>query len=438
MPAARQKKATPDVQSANANLLNRTIERAKQELERMIDLNPQVMLLVNRNGVIVRANKALLDLVRHDDYREVLGKRLENLFPSKDDVFFNHLLNDRQKACETRETAITLPGDRERTLRFASVAFGSDADLCVVIVHDATVENEQAAHLEKKHKKEAIQNLMGALMHNINQPLTVIMVKARLMHLEIEKGKMKASGMGRNLQDIMQLTMHIADMLEGVEKPDDFVTQPYLGNVRILDLNRSASRSDRMESFCINALSDVIRATDVHEPWASEHARRTGEFAAILARNMKLDERAVQTAKGCGLLHDIGKIGIPDSILQKPAPLTTSEMAIMKTHAEIGYNLLRNLPFLAEETDAAYAHHERYDGNGYPRRIVGEDIPLMARIVAVADAFEALRFARCYQPSMPLEKVMKIIVSESGKQFTPEVVRVFTRCHKEFEAVASR
>jgi putative nucleotidyltransferase with HDIG domain len=276
---------------------------------------------------------------------------------------------------------------------------------------------------------------MGALMHNINQPLTVIMVKARLMHLEVEKGRMDAPEISRNLQEIMRITMHIADMLEGVEKPGDFVTQPYLGDVRILDLNRSASRSDRMESFYVNALTDVISATDVHEPWASEHARRTGEYAAILAQNMKLDEKAVQTARRCGLLHDIGKIGIPDGILQKPAPLTASEMAVVKTHTEIGYNLLRNLPFLAEEAAVAHSHHERHDGSGYPRRIGGEDIPLMARIVAVADAFEALRFSRCYQPSIPLEKVVKIIAAESGKQFSPEVIKVFMRCVKELEAV---
>jgi putative nucleotidyltransferase with HDIG domain len=437
MPAAKKKKAIPNAKSANTSALNRTIERAKQELERMIDLNPQVMLLVNRNGEIVRANKALLNLVRHDDYRKILGKRLDNLFRTRDAVFFNHLLNDQPCACEAREAIITLP-DGERMLRFTGVAFGSNTNLCVVIVNDVTVEREQAAHLEKKHKKEAVQNLMGGLMHNINQPLTVIMVKARLMHLEVENGRMRTAEMTRNLQEIMQLTMQIADMLESVEKPGDFVTQPYLGNVRILDLNRSASRSDRLESFCMNALMDIIRAADIHEPWASEHAQRTGEYAAILARNMKLDEKAVQTAKRCGVLHDIGKIGIPDSILQKPAPLTTAEMAIMKTHTEIGYNLLRNLPFLAEEAEVAYTHHERYDQSGYPRRIAGEDIPLMARIVAVADAFEALRFIRCYQPSIPLGKVVKIIAAESGKQFAPEVIKVFMRCYKELEAVADR
>ena len=100
----------------------------------------------------------------------------------------------------------------------------------------------------------------------------------------------------------------------------------------------------------------------------------------------------------------------------------------MNTHAEIGYDLLRSLPFLAEEADAAYAHHERHDGGGYPRQIAGDDIPLMARIVAVADSFDALRFNRPYRAAIPLDKVVKMITVDSAKQFNPEVLKAFSRC----------
>jgi putative nucleotidyltransferase with HDIG domain len=434
MTAGSEKKAASGSEKTN-DALNRTIERAKQELEHMIDLNPQIMLLVNRSGVVVRTNKALLDLLHYHDYSEALGKRLEDMFPCKDMVFFSRLIDDPSGACEPRDATITLNDGTTRMLRFTGVGSGAGKDLNVIIIGDATAEKEQAARTEKRYKKEAVQNLMGALMHNINQPLTVIMVKSQLMHLGIEKGNVKPADMSRDLQDIMKLTMHIADTLESLEKPRDFVTKPYFGSMQIMDLNRSANRYDRWESFCMSALERIIRAADAHDPWASAHAAHTGEYAAILARGMKLGERDIMTAQRCGILHDIGKIGIPDSILQKPAPLDEAERTVMNTHAEIGYDLLRSLPFLAEEADAAYAHHERHDGSGYPRQIAGDDIPLMARIVAVADSFDALRFNRPYRAAIPLDKVVKMITVDSAKQFNPEVLKAFSRCQREFEAV---
>jgi len=206
---------------------------------------------------------------------------------------------------------------------------------------------------------------------------------------------------------------------------------------RLVNRKGVAARTT-LGSFCMAVLETVIVAAGIHKPWVSLHARRTGDYAAILARKMGLDEENVGVAKRSGILHDIGKIGIPDSILQKPAPLTRREMEIMKRHVEIGYNLLRSFPFMSEEANTVYAHHERYDGSGYPRGLRGNNIPRIARIVAVADSFDALKFNRAYRGATPLHIVVESIVSGAGSLFDPRVAEAFIQCYRDFEKVPER
>ncbi len=125
------------------------------------------------------------------------------------------------------------------------------------------------------------------------------------------------------------------------------------------------------------------------------------------------------------LLHDIGKIGIPDAILRKPGPLTEEEWEIMRQHPEFGRRMLAGIPFLAEPLEIIYAHQERYDGTGYPQGLAGEAIPLGARIFAVVDAFDAMTSDRPYRKAQPLEVARQRIVENSGTQFDPAVVDAF-------------
>ena len=136
------------------------------------------------------------------------------------------------------------------------------------------------------------------------------------------------------------------------------------------------------------------------------------------------EEQLIQIHRGA-LLHDIGKLGIPDVILHKPGPLTDAEMATMRTHTQIAYNLLYPIEYLRPALTIPTYHHEKWDGTGYPHGTKGNDIPLEARIFAVIDVYDALSYDRPYRKAWTKEKVIEYIKSESGKHFDPDVVKIF-------------
>jgi len=129
--------------------------------------------------------------------------------------------------------------------------------------------------------------------------------------------------------------------------------------------------------------------------------------------------------KAAALLHDIGKLGVPDSILHKPGRLTEDEMAVMKRHPEIAYDILSPISFLREALDIPYMHHEKWDGTGYPRGIKGGEIPVAARVFAVIDVWDALRSDRPYRPAWDEARVREYLLAEQGKHFDPEIVALF-------------
>ncbi|MDR2452148.1 MAG: DUF3369 domain-containing protein [Candidatus Accumulibacter sp.] len=157
------------------------------------------------------------------------------------------------------------------------------------------------------------------------------------------------------------------------------------------------------------------------------HVRRVAEYCHLLARASGMGEAEAQTLKEAAPMHDIGKVGIPDSILNKPGKLSAEEFEIMKKHAEIGKDLLSgsNSHLLDVSAIVAYEHHERYDGKGYPRGLKGEEIHIYGRITAIADVFDALGSMRCYKQSWPMEQVFDYMAEQRGKQFDPELIDLF-------------
>ena len=157
-----------------------------------------------------------------------------------------------------------------------------------------------------------------------------------------------------------------------------------------------------------------------------DHIQRVAEISYMLAKFLGLPENEVERIRLAAPMHDLGKVGIPDAILNKPGRFTDVEYAIMKTHSEIGYNMLHNskrklLRFAAE---ISRSHHERWDGRGYPKGIAGEEIPLAGRICSVADVLDALSSPRCYKQPWPEEKVKEEFLKQRGAQFQPELVDV--------------
>ena len=157
-----------------------------------------------------------------------------------------------------------------------------------------------------------------------------------------------------------------------------------------------------------------------------DHIQRVAEISYMLAKFMGLPENEVERIRLAAPMHDLGKVGIPDAILNKPGRFTDDEYTVMKTHSEIGYNMLHNSKrkLLRFAADIARSHHERWDGRGYPKGLAGEEIPLAGRICAVADVLDALSSPRCYKQPWPEEKVKEEFQKQRGAQFQPELVDV--------------
>jgi HD-GYP domain-containing protein (c-di-GMP phosphodiesterase class II) len=167
------------------------------------------------------------------------------------------------------------------------------------------------------------------------------------------------------------------------------------------------------------------RALDLRDKETEGHTQRVTEMTIRLARHVAFSEEQLLHLRWGALLHDIGKMGVPDNILLKSEPLTEEEWMIMYQHPQYAYNLLKPIPFLAHALELPYCHHEKWDGTGYPRGLKGEEIPLSARLFAVVDVWDALRSDRSYRLAWSEEDALAYIQEQSGKHFDPSVVEVF-------------
>jgi cyclic di-GMP phosphodiesterase len=181
----------------------------------------------------------------------------------------------------------------------------------------------------------------------------------------------------------------------------------------------------RIERAYDDTLEALGAALDLRDTETAGHSRRVSLYSLEIARAMGCTNEQLRTIARGSYLHDIGKIGIPDAVLLKQGKLTPEEMAVMQTHVRIGYELLCRIPFLSPASEIVLAHQERYDGAGYPQGLMGEEIPLGARIFAVADTLDAMTSDRPYRQALPFETARQEVIRESGKQFDPDVVRVF-------------
>jgi putative nucleotidyltransferase with HDIG domain len=183
------------------------------------------------------------------------------------------------------------------------------------------------------------------------------------------------------------------------------------------------------------ALADAVEARD---NYTAGHSRRVTDYSLLIGRAMGLGAEELETLRTSAILHDIGKIGIPDCILNKPGLLEPLEYETIKQHTVIGARILGHVPELSNVVPAVRHHHERMDGSGYPDGLSGEAIPLLARIIAVADAFDAITTTRVYKPTLPDSLALEELRRGSGTQFDPQVVDVFLKLYAEGMVVDDR
>lgn len=168
-----------------------------------------------------------------------------------------------------------------------------------------------------------------------------------------------------------------------------------------------------------------VKALDLRDKETEGHSQRVTDMTVEMAQALAIDGEQIDHMRRGALLHDVGKLGIPDSILHKPGPLTDEEWALMRKHPVYAYDWLLSIPYLQPALDIPYCHHEKWDGTGYPRGLRGEEIPLAARIFALVDVWDALRSDRPYRAAWSVERVRDHIQSLSGKHFDPNLVGIF-------------
>jgi len=189
-----------------------------------------------------------------------------------------------------------------------------------------------------------------------------------------------------------------------------------------LDVTEMLERERQIRYACYQS---IVNLAEVRDNETGEHLHRMSEYSALLATKMGLSKRFVEDIHRSAPFHDIGKVGVPDSILLAPRKLTDEEFDVIKTHPCIGYDILKNAETLQFAADIAYYHHEKFNGTGYPQGLAGDAIPLCGRIIALADVYDALRTKRPYKEPWSHEKVVDLVLSERGKHFDPRIVDIF-------------
>ena len=200
-------------------------------------------------------------------------------------------------------------------------------------------------------------------------------------------------------------------------------------DIRFLEENRQLEQTEerrkQTEAMSLQLIQTLSGTIESKDEYTRGHSYRVAEYSALIAKAMGWEEKKVENLKNAAYLHDIGKMGIPDIILNKPSKLLDAEYDIIKQHVNIGADILQNISLVPHAEEVARFHHERYDGKGYPLGLKGEDIPVYARIVAVADSYDAMNSKRIYRNAIPQYVIRQEIIENKGKQFDPVIADIF-------------
>ena len=182
-----------------------------------------------------------------------------------------------------------------------------------------------------------------------------------------------------------------------------------------------------MEAISLQMMQTLSTTIEAKDEYTRGHSHRVAEYAALIAEELGWDIKEIRNLRNAAHLYDIGRIGIPDSILNKPTRLTEEEYAVIKEHTIIGAEILKNITLIDHVKEVARSHHERYDGKGYPDGLKGEEIPLYARIIAIADSYDAMKSRKIYRNPLADEIIYNEILQSRGKQFDPDIADVFLK-----------
>lgn len=222
---------------------------------------------------------------------------------------------------------------------------------------------------------------------------------------------------------------------------EDFISKPFIPKVmqsrvsRIVELTdlrndleeRLAEKARQVELVTLNSIMAIAHTIEAKDLYTSGHSTRVAKCSVAIARRLGVDEEDIKNLNYIALLHDIGKIGVPDAILNKESRLDDEEFEKIKKHPSIGYDILKGITMIPNLPEGALYHHERYDGTGYPMGLKGEEIPYMARIIAIADAYDAMTSDRAYRKALSKENVINELKKGKGSQFDLHILDEFLK-----------
>ena len=230
----------------------------------------------------------------------------------------------------------------------------------------------------------------------------------------------------------------------------DFIPKPVVPEVLLSRIQRTLELEDyrktlqrrlqektvEVEKLALQSITTIANALDAKDVHSMGHSVRVAEYADKLARKLGWTAERCERLRRLALLHDVGKLGVPDAILNKPSRLTDEEFLQVKEHCNVGATILRNITSMPYLASGARFHHERYDGHGYPQGLKGNEIPEEARVLCIVNAYDAMTSSRCYRPSLPSSRAREEILLNAGTQFDPDMSRVFVQMLDDGEIVA--
>jgi len=249
----------------------------------------------------------------------------------------------------------------------------------------------------------------------------------------------KVKGLTMGADDMLYRPLHEQELRARIRSSlrlKAYVQQILEDRGRLEELVRE--RTAELEQFTLGLVAALERANSMNDSDTGSHIRRVSAYSKLLAQGLGLEPQLVSKIDRYASLHDVGKVGLPDSILKKEDILTPEERSLMKAHTVMGHDILTSARADSIACKIALSHHERFDGEGYPNGLAGYKIPVEARVVSMADVYDALTTRRCYKQAMAPAKAVEAVLAESGKAFDPGIVRVFMQQHGEFLKVLER
>ncbi|MGB3368379.1 MAG: HD domain-containing phosphohydrolase [Acidaminobacteraceae bacterium] len=427
------------------------LEEENKLLARLPFLNPDIVVIVNRSGIPLFINPAGKKIIKKD-ISEILPSNfyieLEKAFESISLITLNYKINDKHYVFKIRSF--------------------EDEDQCMITISDII----EAVEIEEDRK------LYYDALQSIKQAIFITDIEGNILKVnkEFEKlyGYSNSEMMGKNPRTLNAGIDTYINLGYSNEKYNDLFSglwnsllDPNIGKWEGTVINRSKegkimwinSVTNAIYNFdnkIVNFVSLPINITnsfsniqtekrrlylslaelaELRDNETGAHMRRVGIYSRLIAKNLGMPNKFCDDIEIFAPMHDLGKVGVGDSILLAPRKLTYDEFEIMKNHTKFGFNIVKNNEDMQLVADVTLSHHEKFDGSGYPHGKKGEEIPIAARIVALADVYDALRSKRPYKIPWSHEKSKEYILSNRGKHFDPEIVDVFSKLNQQMEQI---